>query len=418
MPLEGVSRAVWTLFVLSGAACAFVYFFTTPETRARYLEIANEVLSIVRSWTLYVLDATVTFRARLTARTPWPVATPILILINMLVFGMMLFGEGSLGSPTTLISWGANIGDRTTNGEWWRLVTALFVHWGFLHLMANLIGLVLIGLLVEQMVGSATFVAIYIASGILANLINLSKLPLGLHAGAEGAIFGVLGLLLAIAVWGFLRPGGTIDIPLIAFVALAPSFGIFALYHLATLQLASTANHAALGLGLAAGMVLARDVGERTPELRPIGLVMAVALVLCVAVARPVAGIVDVRPEIAKVVAIEETTAAQYRKAVDQFRRGTIKIEALSEMINTTIRPQLSSARQRVSTLDSALRSHREVVRHADEFLRLREESWRLRAEGLKKVSTAGLRDADRAEAASNDAFRRLRRVQHDLSAG
>ena len=99
------------------------------------------------------------FRARLRARTPFPVATPILILINVVVFAMMLFGDGSLGSPSTMISWGANLGERTTNGEWWRLVTSLFVHWGFLHLLANTIGVVLVGLLVEQMVGSVTFVA-------------------------------------------------------------------------------------------------------------------------------------------------------------------------------------------------------------------------------------------------------------------
>ena len=409
---------VWTLFVLACAASAFVYFFTTPETRAKYVEIALEVLAFVRTWVTHVLEATVSFRARLRARTPLPVATPILILINVVVFAMMLFGDGSLGSPSTMISWGANLGERTTNGEWWRLVTSLFVHWGFLHLLANTIGVVLVGLLVEQMVGSVTFVAIYVAAGVLANLIFISKLPLAVHSGADGAIFGVLGLFMAIAIWGFLRPSGDINMPLIVFGALAPSLGIFALYHLATLQLASPANHAALGLGLVSGLILAKDVGERTPELRPTGLVMAVVLVMCVAVARPIAGIVDVRPEIGKVIAIEEDTSIKYRKAVEQFRKGNIKAEALTEMINTSIRPQLDEARKRVSSLQSALPAHREMVRHAGDFLRLREDSWRLRVEGLAKASTTGLRDADRVEQASLEAMRRLRRTHHDLNAG
>ena len=68
-----------------------------------------------------------------------------------------------------------------------------------------------------------------------------------MHSGADGAIFGILGLFMAIAIWGFLRPNGDMNMPLIVFAALAPGLGIFALYHLATLELASTANHAALG---------------------------------------------------------------------------------------------------------------------------------------------------------------------------
>ena len=87
-------------------------------------------------------------------------------------------------------------------------------------------------------------------------------------------------------------------------------------------------------------------------------------------------------------------------------------------MINTSIRPQLDEARSCVSSLDSALPAHREMVRHAGDFLRLREDSWRLRVEGLTKASTTGLRDADRAEQTSLEAMRRLRRTHHDLNAG
>ena len=55
---------------------------------------------------------------------------------------------------------------------------------------------------------------------------------------------------------------------------------------------------------------------------------------------------------------------------------------------------------------------------YTNDFIELRNEAWRLRAEGLKKSTLAGLRDADKAEAASLDALRRLRRTQHNLTAG
>ena len=409
---------MWTFLVLVGAASAFIYFFTTPETRAKGLEIAQELLTLARAWITHILEATVSFRARLTARTPWPVATPALILINVVVFTMMVFGDGSLSDPATLLSWGANLGERTTNGEWWRLVTAIFVHQGFFHLFANTAGLILVGLLLEQMVGSITLASIYVAGGVLTNVVSISKLPLALHAGSEGAIFAILGLFLAVFIWGFLRPNGVMNMPLIVFAALAPGLAIFALYHLATLELANTANHAALAMGLVSGMIVAKDVGERAPELRPIGLVLVVVLLMCVAVARPIAGIVDVRPEIAKVVAVEEETTVAYRKAVEQFRRGRLKSEELTALIESTIRPKLESAKKLVAPLDSALPTHREVVRQANEFLELRQESWRLRVEGLKKASTTGLRDADRAEQTSFDALRRLKRTHHNLTAG
>lgn len=409
---------MWTLFVLTCAAGAFVYFFTTPETRAKFVEIAQELYKFAHLWVTHVLDMTVSFRAKLRARTPWPVATPALILINVVVFTVMVWGEGSFSNSQTLVSWGANLGQRTTNGEWWRLLTAIFVHHGFFHLFANIAGLILIGLLVEQMVGSVMFASIFVASGVLTNLINISKQPLVLHTGAEGAIFGIFGLFIAIAIWGFIRGNGELSMPLIVFGALAPGMAIFSLYHLATLELANTANHASLGLGLVAGMILAKDVGERLPELRPIGLVMAVVLVMCAAVARPIAGIVDVRPQIATVIAIEEETSVAYRKSVDQFRRGRLKNEELVALINTTILPRLDEAKKQVAPLSSALESHREVVRHANDFLKLRDEAWRLRVEGLKKSTLAGLRDADKAEQASLDALRRLRRTQHNLTAG
>src|SRR5512135_2298480 len=76
-----------------------------------------------------------------------------IVTLNVVVFAGMLFGSGTLDDPETLVAWGGNFGPRTTNAEWWRLVTAQFVHAGPLHLLATLAGLIQVGRFTERVVG-------------------------------------------------------------------------------------------------------------------------------------------------------------------------------------------------------------------------------------------------------------------------
>jgi len=112
------------------------------------------------------------FRDALRARTPWAIVTPALVVLNTTIFVRMLFDSGALGDPGTLVVWGGSIGPRTTNGEWWRLVTSLFVHTGFLHLAANMLGLLQLGLLLERLVGRVALAAVYVSAGVFASLVR------------------------------------------------------------------------------------------------------------------------------------------------------------------------------------------------------------------------------------------------------
>jgi membrane associated rhomboid family serine protease len=89
-------------------------------------------------------------------------------------------------------------GPAVANGEWWRLVTSTFVHFGLLHIAFNMYALYLIGSVLERYVGSLRFALIYLVSGLAGSFGALILTPSALTAGASGAIFGVMGAMLVL----------------------------------------------------------------------------------------------------------------------------------------------------------------------------------------------------------------------------
>jgi rhomboid protease GluP len=88
------------------------------------------------------------------------------------------------------------------NGEYWRIVTPIFMHGGFAHMLFNSFSLVLFGPALEQLLGRTKFILIYLATGIAANIATLILEPLTYtHVGSSGAIFGLFGFYISIIVF-------------------------------------------------------------------------------------------------------------------------------------------------------------------------------------------------------------------------
>jgi membrane associated rhomboid family serine protease len=142
-------------------------------------------------------------------------ATRILIAVNVLVYiAELLQGsgvsatKGSIYQNGALIANGVKVGDTlagvpahvpfpglvgVAHGDWWRLITAAFLHYGPFHLLLNMLALWWFGSLLEQRIGSGRFLAIYLVSGLAGSAGALMLNPTTPTVGASGAIFGILG---------------------------------------------------------------------------------------------------------------------------------------------------------------------------------------------------------------------------------
>src|SRR5258708_4806638 len=143
-----------------------------------------------------------TRRARRSATTVGGfLVTTGLLAINIAVYVVMVFqaGLGSLMgfSGQQLIGWGGNFGPLTINGEYWRLVTAGFVHESFFHLAFNMWCLWSLGRLSERLFGRWQTAVIYLLTGVGGALLSISYAPDRLEVGASGAIFGIGGAILS-----------------------------------------------------------------------------------------------------------------------------------------------------------------------------------------------------------------------------
>jgi membrane associated rhomboid family serine protease len=131
--------------------------------------------------------------------------TNILIAINVAIYLVLLLlsatigqGIGSLGDIDTgvLINAGAQVNLLVSQGQVWRIFTAMFLHFNLIHIGLNMLSLFLIGVAVEVFFGKWRYLVIYLGSGIVGGIVTYFTLPPEtLAAGASGAIFGVFGAL-------------------------------------------------------------------------------------------------------------------------------------------------------------------------------------------------------------------------------
>jgi rhomboid protease GluP len=229
---------------------------------------------------------------------PWVRRSESSITLTQVIFGanIAVFLATALASGSAMnisgevsVHFGANFGPYTLSGEWWRLLTYMFLHGGAMHIFFNMWCLWDLGRLCESLYGRWTFAAIYLITGVAGGLASVAWNPRVLSVGASGAIFGLAG---ALAASFYL---GEFSLPSIAvrstFRSLAVFIGFNVLFGFGynvflggNSGIDNAAHIGGLVIGAILGALIARLAPQHDAPLRRATVVGVVALALLAAV--------------------------------------------------------------------------------------------------------------------------------------
>ena len=176
--------------------------------------------------------------------------TYAIIAIDTLVFVLMAINGAGIfeANGYVHIKWGSDYSPLTLSGDWWRLITNVFIHFGIIHLAINMYCLYTVGVYLEPMLGKAKYITAYLCTGVIASIVSLWWHKEAVNsAGASGAIFGMYGLFLALLTTNL--------IPKQVRKSLLQSIGIFVVYNLVYGMKGGVDNSAHVG-GLLSGFII------------------------------------------------------------------------------------------------------------------------------------------------------------------
>lgn len=292
-------------------------------------------------------------------RVPKVRVTYVLIAINIIVFLIMLTQGADLlhSSNVVQLAWGANFAPATQDGQWWRLGTAMFLHFGVLHLLLNSFALWEVGQLTERMYGPWRFFGIYITAGLFGNILSLDiQGNSAISGGASGAIFGLYGALL-IFLW---RERDYIDPHEFKWL-FGGGFAFATITIILGFTVAGIDNAAHIG-GFVAGMVgsiiFAKPINARTMPMRfSIGaamIVFAISMALLVNLPPPKYKWRDelwLRDVIGEVASEDQAINRNWLTLLDQSKQGDQPFEALAGKIENNIVEPYEDSFEKLSQL-------------------------------------------------------------------
>lgn len=290
------------------------------------------------------------FHQRLDRFSPRAFVTPTLVALNVAVFLAMCIGGMNIITPDgeTALRWGSNFGPMTISGQWWRLFSSTFIHFGILHLAFNMWALFQNGRTIERLFGSMRFLLLYAFAGLTGSAASLLWNPQVNSAGASGAIFGIFGGLLAFVI----NPRN--DVPKDVMTEHRNSTLVFAAYSLfygfAHSGIDNAAHIGGLSGGFLMGLLLARPLNAQhrtTPGVPRLGLAMAGGAVVLGLMIWPLANPSGTRQSEARFERTLITLHTRDQAAVDaanalleQARSGTLPDLTYVDELQKTVAPQ------------------------------------------------------------------------------
>jgi rhomboid protease GluP len=204
--------------------------------------------------------------------------TQVILGANVMVFIAMVLASGpSLDFTGKVMGhFGANFGPYTLSGDWWRLLTYMFLHGSLMHIAFNMWCLWDLGALCESLYGRWTFGGIYLITGVAGGVASVGWNPQVLSVGASGAIFGLAGALIASFYLG------EFSLPRVAIRGTLRSLLFFVGFNVLFGSLVPGIDNACHAGGLVSGLMLGALIARLAPQhdapLRRFSVVAVVAL--------------------------------------------------------------------------------------------------------------------------------------------
>lgn len=188
--------------------------------------------------------------------------TQVLFGANVAVFIAMVAAGSSVMDfdGHLLVHFGANFGPRTLSGDWWRLLTYMFLHGGLIHIAFNMWCLWDLGTMCESLYGRWTYAAIYLLTGISGGLASIAWNPSVLSVGASGAIFGLAGALVASFYLG------EFSLPKVALSGTLRSLAFFIGFNVLFGSMSPGIDNACHFGGLVSGLILGALIARLAPD--------------------------------------------------------------------------------------------------------------------------------------------------------
>lgn len=362
------------------------------------------------------------YMERLVRATPRTFVTPSLVAINVIVFAAMVASGVGLINPDgrMVVPWGSNFGPLTTDGQWWRLFTSMFLHFGIVHLVLNMWVLYDVGRVVERLYGNAHFALLYVVAGLAGSIASLFWNPMVNSAGASGAIFGVFGGLLAFMVDRRNQVPASIMKPQLisALVFILYSLG----YGMKHDGIDNAAHVGGLAGGFIAGWLLTRplDAEARSATgFRRLALILVVAPVVLVLATLPIKNTGETyRQEQQYLVEVKwfDEEVKRIAAEFDQLRKlvtsGSHSPDDLADRLERDVVVPWQAIHDRLSKNPlnerSRLRAHQALLL---ESVISRRDGFRLLAEATRTNDLKKLEQAKTRFAASTEAIEKLKQL-------
>ena len=333
--------------------------------------------------------------------TPRVWVAPAVIVVNFLVFAAMTVQHGNIddGSVEAMLLWGANYGPLEFQGEWWRLITSAFLHFGLVHLLMNMACLLGSGPVTERFLGNAGFAVLYFLAAVGGSLASLGWSPNVVSAGASGAICGVNGALIVIllrsrntippAVYQFLLRGPVL---LLGFVLLAAFF----------VKRVDHAGHiGGLVVGLLAGVALYRPAATGPVQSRirrPVVVLLVGFMALAVAFL-PVRARVSEAPDwimgFAQLERLESEAIAIHNAEYGRVKRGDITELQFAASIERDVLSRWQKASTQIGGWANVPDQIKSLVDKLREYYQAMEKSCELMVRAIRVGDDQAVRQSD-----------------------